>query len=161
MAARLSVCNIWLFSKYEAELQHGSRVLLQAGLGQSIPKVPVVLRRKMNSGGARNVNWHKRFKKQLDSLNKGGVRAIPYDYKERQYDPNYFKQYWQPMHRNRQIEEKQPESKGHSCPSSMSSSSIDVTSIMSLWWILRFPLLQYTIRSKHSSQRRRYCPTKG
>ena len=56
VAARLSVYDIWLFSKCEAELHHGSRVLLQAGLGQSVPKVLVLLKRKMNSGGAKNVN---------------------------------------------------------------------------------------------------------
>ena len=65
----------------------------------------------MNSSGVRNVNWHECFRKQLDSWNKGGVHAIPYDYKEGQYDPNYFKQYWQSMLLNGQIEEKQPENK--------------------------------------------------
>ena len=64
-AMRLSVCDIWLFSKCETEMQHGSRVLLQAGLGQSIPKLPLALKRKMNSGGATNVNWHERFKETI------------------------------------------------------------------------------------------------
>ena len=109
-SARLSVCDIWLFSKCEAKMQHGSRLLPQAGLGPSIPKLPLALKKKMSSGAATNVNWHKRFREQLDNWNKGGVRAISYYYKERQYDSNYFKKYWQPMHENRQIKEKQPKS---------------------------------------------------
>ena len=63
VAARLSACDIWLFSKCEAKLQHDSRVLLQASLGQLVPKEFVLFRRKMNSGGGRNMNWHKRFRK--------------------------------------------------------------------------------------------------
>ena len=103
-AARLSDRDLWLFCNFEAELQQGSRVLLQSGLGQSIPNKPLEVRRKMNIGGGRHVNWSDRYRDELFVWNSGGVPAVPYDHEGRQFDPFYFESYWEPMRRNRKIE---------------------------------------------------------
>ncbi|KAF3790642.1 Serine/threonine-phosphatase 7 long form-like protein [Nymphaea thermarum] len=96
-ALELSSRDVWLFCMNEVELQHGSRVLMQCGLGQSIPQPPHLYMRVRNKTafGAK-VDWQSLFRNELHNWSCHGEMTIVYDGEG--FAPGYREQYWDVIH---------------------------------------------------------------